>query len=453
MKKIGVLGGGISGLSTAYYLLRQNPKLSVYLFEGKEIGGWIQTSTSEGFITEKGPRSFRISERATPLLRICEDIGLSTNLLYSTTTRDDAEIFDGEKLVKLLPPGSFKFLKLFLFNPVYRRFILSNLATGRGLIQAPDDDLSIRELLEQAFKYQKPEDKDFFVDVIADAFVQGIYSGDISELSSRFCYPFSVLYDRYVTGFKKDEISQLAQEFTPVIDKILKQAKESRSSAMNFKGGMSTLPKTLLSFLQNYPGFEYFPEHADKVENLRDKVLVKTMSQSFELDHVISTVPSHVLASLVQESLPKLSEICLKVPHKSLKTLSLGFDSVSLKGVGFLIPSKFQSGISGALYDSCSFPYLAPSVSIMGSCDSSDEEMIQQFRRISKCEEPIKYKNASLCINGLPQYKKGHFNVIYEAETAQPPWLSVSGQSFYLSGIPNCVNRARELVLNNEKFL
>ena len=453
MQKIGIVGGGISGLSTAFYILRQNPKANVLLFEGGSVGGWINTSNSNGYITENGPRSFRISERAIPLLRMCQEIGLTDKLIYSTTSRDDAEIYDGSKLIKLLPNGKFKFLKLFMFYPKYRRFILSNFITQKDLILAPDDDLTIRELMQNAFNYKKEEDQDFFIDVLTDAFVQGVYSGDISQLSARFCYPFSVVYDKYVLGIKKNDISSFSSEFSDVVNQVLHQAKQQKSSAMNFKGGMSLLTETLYNHLQNYPGFKHVPLHAKSIEETAQNCSITTDSETFDLTHIVSTVPSPVLAALTKSSLPPLSSLCLQIPHKSLKTVSLGFDSLPLSGVGFLVPSKFQNGLSGVLYDSSSFPYLSPSVSLMGSAESSDEDLIADFRRITSCQSPIIHKKVSLCLNGLPQYLKGHNMLIYKAETMQPKWLSVSGQSFYLSGVPNCVNRARELVLNNEKFL
>ena len=453
MKRIGIVGGGISGLSTAYYILRQNPNANVYLFEGSSIGGWINTSNSDGFVTENGPRSFRISERAIPLLRMCQDIGLINKVVYSTTSRDDAEIYDGTKLRSLLPSRNCKFFRLFLFYPEYRRFILSNLFTKQNLLDAPEEDLSVRELMENAFSYRQLEDQHFFVDIITDAFVQGIYAGDISQLSARFCYPFSVIYDRYVLGVKRDETIKFSSEFSEEVDQVIRRAKEIKASSMNFKRGMSSLPTTLYNYLKSYPGFKHIPLHAKSLEGKGSNCSVTTESDSFEMSHIISTVPSQVLSSLIKSSIPPLSSLCLEIPHKTQKTISLGFESLPLSGVGFLVPTKFQKGLYGVLYDSCSFPHLKPSVSLMGNADYSDEDLISEFRKISSCQAPIIYKKVSLCTNGIPQYLKGHNSLIGQLEGMSPKWLSVSGQSFYLIGVPNCVNRSRELVLNNEKFL
>lgn len=61
--KVAVLGGGISGLSCAYYLLKYGAdKLSqVILVEAsKRVGGWIDTRKfDDGVIFEVGPKSIR----------------------------------------------------------------------------------------------------------------------------------------------------------------------------------------------------------------------------------------------------------------------------------------------------------------------------------------------------------------------------------------------------------
>jgi len=54
-----VVGGGISGLATAYYLLKRLPSLSLLLVEASpRLGGTMQTRHVEGFIIEEGPNGF-----------------------------------------------------------------------------------------------------------------------------------------------------------------------------------------------------------------------------------------------------------------------------------------------------------------------------------------------------------------------------------------------------------
>lgn len=63
-----MLGGGISGLSSAYFISKEFPKSKITVFEQqKELGGWIKSSKVQvpgGDVTfESGPRTLR---KATP---------------------------------------------------------------------------------------------------------------------------------------------------------------------------------------------------------------------------------------------------------------------------------------------------------------------------------------------------------------------------------------------------
>lgn len=61
MPTTAILGGGLSGLSLAYYLAKACPADKILLIEkSKRLGGWIQSvSTPEGISFESGPRSIR----------------------------------------------------------------------------------------------------------------------------------------------------------------------------------------------------------------------------------------------------------------------------------------------------------------------------------------------------------------------------------------------------------
>lgn len=61
---IAVLGGGITGLASAYYLSRSLPNAKITLFEASSrLGGWLhskQVDVSNGSIVfEQGPRNLR----------------------------------------------------------------------------------------------------------------------------------------------------------------------------------------------------------------------------------------------------------------------------------------------------------------------------------------------------------------------------------------------------------
>jgi oxygen-dependent protoporphyrinogen oxidase len=87
-KKIAVLGGGITGLTAAYYLQyliqHQNLPLDVILLEkGRRLGGKIQTIRRDGYIVERGPDSFLARKKSA--LRLVQDLGLESELVSNAT--------------------------------------------------------------------------------------------------------------------------------------------------------------------------------------------------------------------------------------------------------------------------------------------------------------------------------------------------------------------------------
>jgi len=75
-RSIAVLGGGLTGLSTAWYLSRWMPNARITVFEASDrLGGWIDTETvpvttpdgKEGTVSfERGARMIQIPRKGTP---------------------------------------------------------------------------------------------------------------------------------------------------------------------------------------------------------------------------------------------------------------------------------------------------------------------------------------------------------------------------------------------------
>ena len=60
------LGGGVSGLTSAWNLARNHKNWKVVLLEASDrVGGWVRSvKTPQGGIFELGPRSLRVSGKA-----------------------------------------------------------------------------------------------------------------------------------------------------------------------------------------------------------------------------------------------------------------------------------------------------------------------------------------------------------------------------------------------------
>ncbi len=105
MQRIGVIGGGLSGLTLAYRRAAAGDE--VVLFErGARLGGQLWTERSAGFVVEHGAEGFVARSEAVPAL--ASSLGIGADLVGQSEARSYG--FDGARLVPLAPGEAAAFL-------------------------------------------------------------------------------------------------------------------------------------------------------------------------------------------------------------------------------------------------------------------------------------------------------------------------------------------------------
>ena len=195
--RVAIIGGGISGLSAAFYLERERrngASLEYVLFEAESrLGGSMLSESIDGCVVEAGPDSF-VSEKPAAA-QLAADLGIADQLIGSNDEKRKTYILVNKRLVvtpdglmfmvptKILPTG---LSPLFSWSTKIR--MIAELFHPPRPMQK---DETVAEMVERHFGSE-------MVDRLADPLLSGIYGGDASMLSARAVLPrFVEMEEKY----------------------------------------------------------------------------------------------------------------------------------------------------------------------------------------------------------------------------------------------------------------
>ena len=177
-----VIGGGISGLTAAFELVRRGVRPVIVLEADERFGGKIRTEMIDGITVDVGPDSFLAREPWG--VELCEKIGLAGELRSPAVF--GACIWTGGKL-KPLPPG-FAFGMPASPLSALRAGLLSPLGAARaaadlflpGPLEGPD--VAIGEFVRRRFGSQ-------VLERLVDPLLAGTRAGDPARMSLAVAAP------------------------------------------------------------------------------------------------------------------------------------------------------------------------------------------------------------------------------------------------------------------------
>ncbi|XP_060085457.1 protoporphyrinogen oxidase-like, partial [Ylistrum balloti] len=182
MAKAVVLGGGISGLSSAYYALQEGTSSKfakvVLLEASNRFGGWLHsTKFEDGAVFDYGPRSFRPTYVGSGLntVELALKLGLRDDII-AVDKRDPSNVryVYKDKKVHQMPGTILDAIRV--VPPLKRRLIWT--AYQDTFAAKATEDESVHSFCTR--RYGKE-----IADIMGDAMVRGIYAGDSKKLSVR----------------------------------------------------------------------------------------------------------------------------------------------------------------------------------------------------------------------------------------------------------------------------
>ncbi|MGC9327322.1 MAG: protoporphyrinogen oxidase, partial [Candidatus Hinthialibacter sp.] len=169
MKKVVVVGAGVSGLTAGYWLMRHG--LDVQVFEKeRRVGGAVQTLRENGYLFEKGPNSFL--DNGVETMELSRELRLENELLKQSTRTNARYVYlNGELHNVPLGPGGL--IKTKVLTGKAKRGLL--LEVFRSANRSKED-----ESLASFVRRRLGEE---ILNNLVTPFVSGVYAGDPEKLS------------------------------------------------------------------------------------------------------------------------------------------------------------------------------------------------------------------------------------------------------------------------------
>ncbi|RCX16956.1 oxygen-dependent protoporphyrinogen oxidase [Fontibacillus phaseoli] len=449
MKTVVIVGGGITGLSAAYYLNRQiaerklDARIVVVESYGK-LGGKINTISRNGFFMEAGADS--MVTRKPNMDQLIDELGLRDEVVYNATGK--SYIYTEGKL-KLIPEEAVFGIPLSLES-----LAGSKLISAEGKVEALKDFYTTNDgeftkndsvgLFLEAFLGKEIVEKQ-----IAPV-LSGVYSGKLNELTIASTLPYLLDYKNKYGSIMKG-LAENRQAFKGKGDRKF----------FSFQNGVSTLVDKMHSEL--LPETEFIIGiGAEKITKTGNQYkIVLSDQRELTADFVVMATSHSVAQSILGDD--SLNEDFHELKNSSMISVYLGFDipdeKLPVDGTGFIVSQS-----DNVVCDACTWTsrkwkhtsaeshllvrlfYKSSGPSFARLKDMSKEELLEvalgDIRNSLGIEAAPVTHLVTKWLDEMPNYHIKHHELVKSLEqkmAAAYPGVYLAGCSYYGVGIPDCI--------------
>ncbi|WP_186319045.1 protoporphyrinogen oxidase [Streptomyces sp. SAJ15] len=449
--RVAVVGGGITGLTTAFELSTAPAAPAVTVLEAAEaVGGKIAVHRADGYTVDLGPNGF--IDNGSDTRTLAEALGLAPALVRAADAARDRFLLRHGRLCPL-PDGVPAFLASGLLSPWAKARVAVEPLVGRAA-----GEESVHAFLARRFGRRA-------ADLMAAPLVHGVTAGDPAVISLDAAFP---------------RIRTLEREHRSLLLAALRARRRQAAAARRLPpaagapgprltsfrdGGMRVLVDTLARRLTAdirtaapVTGIEPTPDGGWR--------LAVAGAEPVSADHVVLTVPAPAAARLLGPHLPTAAEVLAALRHAAVRVLALGYPGGELgvvpRGFGYLTVPGERTRILGAVHSSVIFPDSAPPGAVLlrafagGAQDpefarlTGDEAVAAahlDFSTLYRAAGRPEFVHDHVWTEGIPQYDLGHGGRIRAVlrQVAGVPGLHLAGAACHGVAVNDCVRDGRRV--------
>ena len=447
MTHVVVIGGGLSGLSTAFELKSLAPHARITILEAtSRAGGPIRSSYDAGFVFDWGPSGFLNRDPST--LDIARRLGLGDEIITGCE-QVRRRLIRRDGRLRHFPDSMSSFLQSDLLSARAKARMLMEPMLPR--MQSREDEsvgaFARRRLGREA------------ADFLFDPVMSGIYAGCPDRLSIQATLP---------------QLATLSSRGKSVLWSLLRRRVNEKGTApatvgtvryVSFKRGMGQLTESLVDALSSHIVYE---SPVERVERLTEGYRISVggaYPRSIDANVVISAAPAPAAARFLSGLSREMDTLCACVPFAPVTVVALGFHEADvphpLDAFGYLVPKCEEGSVLGVLWSSSIYPgHRSPEGkvlvrTIVGGerdpqiCKEEEDTIVTRVR--SELQRTLgimakpHFEGVARHARGLPQLRVGHNRRVARAEASllHLPGLFVTGNSFRGIGVNACTSDAK----------
>lgn len=453
MKKLVVVGGGISGLAAAHRALELEPDLDVTVLEaGPRTGGALRSEvTEEGYVIERGPDSILTTKPAA--LELAKKLGLEDRLVRTRSENRGAFVVTRGKLIRI--PEGFNVVAPSALISLWRSPILSPWAKFRSALelflprgkQVTDPDESLGSFVRRRFGQE-------LLDRLAQPMAGGIYGAPPDRLSLRATMP------RFL---------ELEASNRSVTLGLMRQAAKGGAKAsgaryglfVSFDKGVGVLPERLTEVLGDRIRLN---APVQKLERNGSGWRLHLEGETIDADAVILTTRAYHIAPLVEELSGDAAAHLRSIPYGSAATVCFAYDKAQvphpMNASGFVVPAVEGQTVLASTWFSSKWPDRAPEGKalirvFLGGNDRDEVASYEDDALLGVAQKGLKelmgieaepeLHRIDRFVDAMPRYEVGHLERMdrLDETLAAYPTLALTGSWYRGVGIPDSIANAQ----------